>query len=284
MLKPTDYLENFFKEVYWKEIERRDKIIATINLPVIIITLIIGGIVYYLPIFPKLINILTFKVLSYIFCTVSMIFAILVFQKKVLRTFFIIALVIVLINFFEHIQLYNEVFTIPLIFVIFYSVVILSTLTAILYVIRVFYGHKFGNIPSPQEIEDYGSGLENYYRSLGIQDVSSQVEIDIKEMLINEYAKQGDLTYWTNFRKSELLHRARGFILTSIICLLICFVPYFILNDYQLTTKKGVTQMKNNVVTKETIENNDKKEIKKPKPPQGRTIKEGELPPPDKGK
>jgi hypothetical protein len=175
----------------------------------------------------------------------------------------------------------------------------ISALIVSLYLFKsyhnIFVGYEYKGIPYPSLLLNHEYELINYYESYKDHFPGITGEEKFKEYLINKIVELTDINSFNNDKKSEFLHKAKGYTGISLNALILAFIP-FISNSVNKRSKTINEERFLNAELNDRINNLEfqlnyiltmsEKPLPPPpppKPPSDRTIREGQIPlPPSK--
>jgi len=195
------------------------------------------------------------------------------------------------ISFFIHQIDYSSE---PVIF-LFYLLIAVSLfffLRTMYFLVRSYHNFKYRYIPSSDEALSYYNELKGYYSKHSITPDNSTS--DFEDFLIERYSKCANDNTWSNDSKTAFLHKANNSLITTLICVAICSIPYFYLSINNREKIQKIEIVNSQPIKKEIQMTSEKpnqtppKDPKpqqkpvpppKPVPPQDRIIVEGVQPP-----
>jgi len=135
---------------------------------------------------------------------------------------------------------------------------ILSLFVALYHIIRSYFNFGYRYIPPNSDWEEYYEGLEDYYDQNDVD--TTQANKDLKKALIDELAVSHEFNYNNNNIKSYHLHKANGFIISTILFVLLAAGPYFF--NYSKNGPNNSKQTIHYIMTDQDQENQKPKALK----------------------
>jgi hypothetical protein len=199
-------------------------------------------------------------------------------------------------------------------FRILVSVALASLGMTIYYLIRSYFGFAYDYVSDTQDVLDFEKGLKSYYEKIGRGDSASDDALkEVKEFVRDQYARCCQINAENNDSRSEFVHRANGFLIMSLVSVIMCAAPYFVTERNKPDTVYSVKLVEHRFPEKEPKMSDKEKpaptvppattvnpqnpaapaslsvpmqsqhpEVVKPTPPSIKTIKEGEQRPKSK--
>ncbi len=159
---------------------------------------------------------------------------------------------------------------------------------AIYFLVRSYFNYSYSYIATPKELKDYMDSLIVYYEQNGGN--KKDAESELEDYVNSEYAKHTHKNTENNDIKSHYIHRANGYLIASLVLVILAGLPYV-----AKSVAKAPTIQKMEIVNADALEprarvmrKEQKQEptrqhsapppAEKPKQPPGRQIKESEKP------
>ena len=170
------------------------------------------------------------------------------------------------------------------------SLVVVSAIlmsVTIYFLIKSYFNYSYGYIATPKELKEHFEALVAYYSNNGGS--RQDAEKELEEYINSEYAEHTHRNIQNNDTKSSYLHRANGFLIASLVFIILAGLPYVaksimngsdvqkieIVNTHQ--TKIGAQTMAEEKKSEPTKQQTPPPQtVEKPSPPPGRIIKESE--------
>jgi len=176
---------------------------------------------------------------------------------------------------------------------IFLAVSVVSLITAVVFLILSDYNFGYIYVPTSSEVKKYYDDLVEYYEGN-----SEKADPEFIEFLSGEYAANAHTNSINNDSKSAYLHRAKSFIITALVFLLLSS-PFYLVKFYKLkqTQKTEITNLQARLGKLEAVMNSNYQDNPrpqanpppqsnppppqkpKPEPPKSRVLKESQQPP-----
>jgi hypothetical protein len=230
-------LDELYKEHYFFEINRKHELTKELNIPIGVLTILGGAIIYFFNEIPRIVGLARF----------------------VLVIFLIASLVFFLLTIY--------------------------------FLIRSYYGYTYRYLPTSEELRDYRERLEQYYQteSHNLAGIDAEMESYIRAA----YARCAHKNTINNDSKSGYLYKANGFLILTLICGLLCTVPYLWAKTNQPERVEKVNVVNFPILSEEmenTMSPESQKKLppkeppkpqnppQKPQPPKDRLIREDKQP------
>lgn len=159
----------------------------------------------------------------------------------------------------------------------------------IYFLIRSYFNYSYGYIATPKELKEHFEALVIYYSNIGESKQSAEKELE--EYINSEYAAHTHRNTQNNDTKSSYLHKANGFLIASLVFIILAGLPYVaksIMNGTEpqkieivnsQTTQIGAKTMAEEKKPEPTKQQTlPPQKVEKPSPPPGRIIRESEDP------
>jgi hypothetical protein len=155
----------------------------------------------------------------------------------------------------------------------------------IFFLIKSYFNYSYGYIATPKELKEHFEALVAYYSD--INGSRQDAEKELEEYINSEYAEHTHRNTQNNDTKSSYLHKANGFLITSLVFVILAGLPYVaisIMNGSKVQKIEIIntqqTQIGDQTMTEEKKHETTEQKIppqqplKKPSSPPGRLVKE----------
>lgn len=157
----------------------------------------------------------------------------------------------------------------------------------IFYLVRSYFNYSYGYIATSKELNDYFNGLVEFYSQNG--GTQHDAEEELEKYVNSEYASHTHINTANNDRKSYYIHKANGFLIASLVFVILSGLPYVAksvvdgsevqkIQIVNLNSQNTGVQAMSNEPKSEPTKQQSPPPVVKPSPPPGRIIKESEEP------
>jgi hypothetical protein len=164
----------FYRELYFKENERRQEVLNALNIPIAIITALATAIYLFITTYDYSLS--------------------------------------VILNYF---------------FVDFVLLSTISLILAIFYLVKAFCdfykGYEYKGLPYPGELHKWHNDLKSYYQQYQLNDDSDNT---LENTILEKLLSCTDHNMYVNDKKHEYIYNSKKFLVGSLICSLLTFLPF----------------------------------------------------------
>lgn len=101
-------------------------------------------------------------------------------------------------------------------------VYLVALLLAITHLVRAYHGHQYAYVPTPKQLEEYRSKLEDYYSGYGVK---GQPDFTFNKALLEHYLEATEHNTKVNDLRSGYLHKATNCLIIASIAGAIAMFP-----------------------------------------------------------